>query len=145
MIKINYERDKPSIYLIQGTYPSCHRVRAAVHLGQVISLSQGQHREMYPCMFLDCGKKSEYPERTHCEATVLTTAPPNDKTINVYSTYMLSFYAALFYLDILSLLVFYFIIFLSLMSYLSQIFFLGASNLFIGHFIVYFLMFLFSF
>ena len=46
------------------------------------------------CMFLDCGRKPEYPERTHtytgkgpsrelnlepshCEATVLTTTPPS--------------------------------------------------------------------
>ena len=62
-------------------YPSGHRARGRVHPGQVASSSQG-HTEIHnhtrsllgtilespinlTCMFLDSGRKPEYPERTH--------------------------------------------------------------------------------
>ena len=71
-----------------GAYPTGHRVRGAVHPGQVASPShRGPHRDKrdtqphtgshsllrtilespinLTCMFLDSGRKPEYPERTH--------------------------------------------------------------------------------
>jgi len=89
-----------------GAYPSGHWVRGGVHPGLVASPSQG-HTETnethnnarsllespmnLTCMFLDGGKKQEYPERTHtytgrtckpscCEAMVLATTPPCSST-----------------------------------------------------------------
>ena len=72
-----------------GVYPSCHRARGGVHPGQVASPSQGHtetnetnnHTRSHSllrtilespinltCMFLDGGRKPEYPERfyTNC-------------------------------------------------------------------------------
>ena len=106
-----------------GAYPSGHRARGGVQPGQVASPSQGHtetnetnnHTRSHSllrtiiespinltCMFLDGGRKPEYPERTHaytgrtcklhvekgsrwgsnlepshCEATVLTTTQPH--------------------------------------------------------------------
>jgi len=68
-----------------GAYPSCHWARGGVHPGQLASPSQGhiETNETQPCtltltpkdnlespinltcMFLDGGRKLEYPERTH--------------------------------------------------------------------------------
>ena len=80
-----------------GAYPSGHRARGGVQPGQVASPSQG-HKETNnhthsllrtilespinpTCVFLDGGRKPEYPERTHAY-TVLTTTPPCSPTFN---------------------------------------------------------------
>ena len=111
-----------------GDYPSSHRAKGGVHPGQVASPSQG-HTETHEtnnhahsllgtilespinltCMFLDGGRKPEYPERTHAytgrtcklhternsqdskqepscfEVTVLTTVQPHLYSIELNS------------------------------------------------------------
>jgi len=70
-----------------GVYPNCHWLSDGVHTGPVASPSQRQTRQTtthtltltprdnlespinLTCMFLDGGRKPEYPERTHAYPT----------------------------------------------------------------------------
>ncbi len=86
-INLSSQRGPLSISLIlreAGANPSWHWARGGVHPGQVNSQSQGlTYRDRHPltlrftpmgnlespfnltCMSLDCGRKPDYPEKTH--------------------------------------------------------------------------------
>lgn len=67
-------------------YPRCHGVKGRVHPGQGANVFQGEMRDRQTtihtygqftftklnpsnCMSLNCGRKPEYPERTHADMT----------------------------------------------------------------------------